>query len=151
ALLGKDEQALQAYVRSLPHDNIESLFTELWTTVRQTPLVSGQARSSASSDALSLSRLALSVAGCSEATAFQADAHSMMAYVLNANEQFEESINHYGPGLALLEQQGMFEKAARMRIGFVAALFMTGRYDKAMEEARKADDWFLKNHDEAGH
>src|SRR5438034_6938298 len=82
--------------------------------------------------------------------AFRAEAHRMMAYFLTANEEFEESIHHYGEAIALLEQQGVFDKAARARIGLVAALFMTGRYDQAMEEARRAEDWFLKNHDEDG-
>jgi len=150
ALLGKDEHSLSEYVRTLPHDNIESLFTELWKTVRETPLYGGQARNSATTDALSLSRLALSVAASSDAPSFQAEAHRMMAYVLNANERFEESIEHYRTATSLLEQEGFFDKAARNRIGFVAALFMTGRYDQAMEEARLAEKWFRENGDEAG-
>jgi len=149
-LLHKDEQALADYVGTLSQEHIQTLFSELWDSVRKTPLYAGQARSMASTDALSLSKLALSVASCLEAAAFRAEAERMMAYVLNANEQFEESIGHYSEAIALLEQQGAFDKAARTRIGFVAALFMTGRYDRGMQEAQRADDWLLKNHDEDG-
>src|SRR5438552_2919425 len=108
-LLEKDEPALHDYVSTLGQDQIQSLFTELWDTVRQTPLYAGQARSSASTQALALSRLALAVAACSQMAAFRAEAHRMMAYVLTANEEFEESIHHYGEAIALLEQQGVFD------------------------------------------
>src|SRR5690349_19294643 len=134
ALLEKDEQSLADYVGTLPQEHIQALFNELWDSVRKTPLYAGQARSTASADALSLSKLALSVSSCLEGAAFRAEAHRMMAYVLNANEQFEDSVGHYSDAIALLEQQGAFDKAARTRIGFVAALFMTGRYDRGTQE-----------------
>src|SRR6516162_5174712 len=142
-LLEKNEPALAECVRELGQEEIQGIFTELWDRVRQTTHYAGQARSSSSSDALSLSRLALAIATRREGEAFRSEAHRMMAFVLNAHEQFEESLYHYTEALRLMELEGAFAKAARARIGFVAALFMTGRYSEAMEEARRADAWFL--------
>src|SRR5262249_10875951 len=60
-------------------------------------------------------------------------------------------ILHYMQAIIVLEKTGAFQKAARTRLGLIAALFMTGRYQQALEEGRRADDWFLKNGDQDGH
>src|SRR5437762_13581740 len=75
----------------------------------------------------------------------------MIAYVLNANEQYEQTILHYMEAIMLLEQSGELHKVARTRLGLVSALFMTGRYEQALEEGRRADEWFIKSGDQDGH
>src|SRR5262245_21247952 len=150
-LLEKSDHDLQQYVNSIHGERLDDLFAQMWENIRQMQLFGGQARSAASTEALAFAQLALSVASHSNSENLQAEAHSMMAYVLNANEQYEQAILHYMEGIMLLERVGAFQKVARTRLGLISALFMTGRYEQALEEGRRADEWFLKNGDEDGH
>jgi CHAT domain-containing protein len=149
-LLDKSDQDLQDYVRAIASDGLESLFNEMWDTIRRVQLFAGQARNEASSEALSFSRLAMSVATHSNSSNLQAEAHRMMAYALNANELYEDAIVHYMQAIILLEKEQSFQKAARTRLGLIAALFMTGHYQEALDESKKAGEWFLKNGDRDG-
>jgi len=151
SLLEKNDQDLQQYVSDIESDHLTELFSQMWDSIRQRQLFGGQARSTASAEALSFSELALSVANHSKSEDLRAEAHRMMAYVLNANERYEQAIIHYIEAIGLLEGAGELQKVARTRLGLIAALFMTGRYEQAREEGRRADDWFLKNGDEDGH
>ena len=151
SLLEKDERDLQQYVSAIESEHLAELFSQMWDDIRQMQLFGGQARSMASAEALAFSELALSVANHSKSDNLRADAHRMMAYVLNANERYEQAIIHYMEAIMLLDGFGEFQKVARTRLGLIAALFMTGRYEQALEEGRRADDWFLKNGDEDGH
>jgi len=150
ALFDKSEQDLKEYVRATAGDRLESLFDELWDSIRRVQLFAGQARDETSSEAFSFSRLAMSVATHSNSTTLRAEAHRMMAYVLNANELYEEAIGHYMQAIVLLEMEQSFQKAARTRLGLIAALFMTGRYQEALVEGEKAAEWFIKNGDRDG-
>ena len=151
SLLEKNEQDLQQYVSSSPNDHLQNLFTEMWGAIRQVQMFGGTARTAASSEALTLAQLALQVATFSNIDSLRAEAHRMMAYVLTANEQYEDSLSHYGEAIALWKKEGSFPKVARAQLGSISALFMTGRYEQAVEEAQRADEWFLKNNDEDGH
>jgi len=135
-LLEKNDDDLLAYVSSAEEDHLQTLFEEIWNGVRQAPLFAGQPCSTASAEALSLSRLAMSLAKLSEIKTLLAEGHRMMAYVLNASEQYEAAIAEYTQAILLLEGLGLLQKAARTRLGLIAALFMTGRYDHAIEEAK---------------
>jgi CHAT domain-containing protein len=150
-LLEKSDKDLQKYVSAIPVDHVEQLFAQMWENIRRMQLFGGQARSAASIEATAFSQLALSVATFSNSETLTAEAHRMAAYVLNANEQYEEAIRHYTEAIILLDKTGALQKAARTRLGFLAALFMTGRYEQAIEEGRRADEWFLKSGDEDGH
>jgi len=150
-LLSKNESDLQRYVTALDSCDLEGLFTEMWDAIRQVKLYAGQPRNAASAEALALSHLALSVAEHSGAEPLKAESHRMMAYVLNADEQYDQSISHYTRAIEFFEKESMGDKAARTRIGLIAALFMTGQYQAAIDEAQKADAWFLANGDEDGH
>src|SRR5437867_6188196 len=150
-LLAKSDRDLQQYVSGIHDQHLEELFGQMWDSIRQMQLFGGQARSAASTEALASSQLALSVATHSTSETLRAEAHRMMAYVLNANEQYEEAILHYMEAIILLEKAGAFQKVARTRLGLIAALFMTGRYEQAFEESRRAGEWFSKNGDEDGH
>src|SRR5881397_1101426 len=91
-LLEKSDQDLKQYVSAIQDDHLEQLFAQIWNSIRQMQLFGGQARSAASTEALASSQLALSVATHSTSETLRAEAHRMMAYVLNANEQYEEAI-----------------------------------------------------------
>src|SRR6516162_10656131 len=109
-LLDKSDQDLQDYVRAIASDGLESLFNEMWDTIRRVQLFAGQARNEASSEALSFSRLAMSVATHSNSSNLQAEAHRMMAYALNANELYKDAIVHYMQAIILLEKEQSFQK-----------------------------------------
>ena len=151
ALLEKTEQDLQQYVTALPGDDMQGLFTEMWNSLREIQMYGGSARTEASAKALSLAQRALQVATIARSDNYRAEAHRMMAYVLTANEQYEESLHHYAPAIALWEREGNHAKVARARLGSISALFMTGRYEQGIEEAKLADEWFVKSNDMDGH
>jgi CHAT domain-containing protein len=150
SLLEKDERDLRDYVSSTETDHLQTLFEEIWQAIRQVPLFGGQPRGSTSNEALLMSRLAKSLAECSRSEALLAEAHRMMAYVLNASEEYESAIAEYIHAILYLERLGLHQKAARTRLGLVAALFMTGRYEQALEEGKRAEDWFRKAGDDDG-
>jgi CHAT domain-containing protein len=149
-LLDKSERELRDYVNAIPTDGLQDLFNQMWDAIRRVQLFAGQARNESSSQALSFSRLAMSVASHLKSTDLQAEAHRMMAYVLNANELYEEAILHYMQAILLLEKAGSSQKAARTRLGLIAALFMTGHYQEALEEGERAASWFIRNGDRDG-
>jgi len=73
----------------------------------------------------------------------------MMAYALNANEEYELSISHYRDALESLDvTDGKQEIAARTRLGLIAALLMSGRYSEALQTGESAQAWFLANGDD---
>src|SRR5207249_5437039 len=91
SLLEKDDRDLEQYVRTIEDREFEALFAQIWNNIRQTQLFGGQAQSARSSEALAFARLALSVASHSNVQTLRAEAHRMMAYVLNANERYEQA------------------------------------------------------------
>src|ERR1051326_8077901 len=86
-LLEKDDRELEQYVRTIQDAEFETLFAQMWNNIRQKQLFGGQAQSTASSEALAFARLALPVASHSNSQTLRAEAHPMMAYVLNANKR----------------------------------------------------------------
>src|SRR5437867_2549459 len=150
-LLNKNDSDLQRYITALKPRDLNGLFTETWDAIRQVKLYAGQPRNAASTEALALSHLALSIAEHCGTEALKAESHRMMAYVLNADEQYDQSISHYTTAIEFFEKQNNGDKVARTRIGLIAALFMTGQYQAAIEQAQKADAWFLANGDQDGH
>ncbi len=150
-LLEKTESDLQTYVTAIPSGDLENLFAEMWNTIRQIQMYGGSARTEASVQALSLSQLALQIGTFSNSDNLRAEAHRMMAYVLTANEQYEESLHHYAQAIVFWEKEDNSAKVARARLGSISALFMTGRYEQGIEQAHLADEWFVKNNDEDGH
>ena len=151
SLLNKNESDLQSYVTTLDEGDLEGLFSQMWDAIREVKLYAGQPRNAASTEALTLSHLAFAIASHSGVEPLRAESHRMMAYVLNADEQYDESISHYTKAIEFFEKESTGDKAARTRIGLIAALSMTGQYQTAIEEAEKADQWFLANRDEDGH
>src|SRR2546428_10872229 len=128
----------------------ELAFQEIWTAVKKEKLIAGQPRSESTVRALGFGRLAMSVAEETAEPRWEAEACSIMAYVLNANESYPDSLPYYERAVQILEASGREAQAARIRIGYVYAVVMSGRSQEAIQIARAADSWFLKNGDEMG-
>src|SRR3989304_1842760 len=73
-----------------------------------------------------------------------------MAHTLNADERYEQSTDYYQKAISLFETTGAAEQAARTRLGFMAALYMMGKYDEAMRVADSAERWFQANNHLSG-
>ena len=95
---------------SVPEDQLQALFAEAWETIRQMPFFGGQPTSGATNEALNISRLVLSIARHSGTDALISEGHRMMAYVLNACEQYEEAVLEYIQAIPMLESQGLHQK-----------------------------------------
>jgi CHAT domain-containing protein len=150
ALLGKTEDDLRKYAQAMTGDGLNALFGRMWEAIRGEHLFAGQARDEKSSEALSFSRVAMTLAGHSNSASLRAEAHRMMAYVLNANELYDDAILHYTQAIMLLQNEQSFQMAARTRLGLIAALFMTGHYQEAIQEGNRAASWFRKSGDHDG-
>ena len=131
--------------------NPELAFQEIWAAVKKEKLIGGQPRSESSVRALDFGRLALSIAGATAEPRWEAEASSIMAYVLNANESYADSLPYYERAIQILEGSGREAQAARIRLGYVYAMLMSGRAQDAIQIARVANEWFLRNGDEVGH
>jgi CHAT domain-containing protein/tetratricopeptide (TPR) repeat protein len=138
SLLLKGEDYVRSYAATATSAQLSEIFEAMWSEIRAANLTSGQPRGSASSEKVSLARLAVSLANSSVDPLLQADSHRMMAYTLNANEEYEDSLIHYRHALQIFDAAGRVEVAARTRLGFVAALKAIGRYTEAIEVAECA-------------
>jgi len=149
--LPRDPEAVKFAGKFGTCKNAELIFEEIWATVKQEKLVAGQPRSGASMRALGLGRLALSIAESTGELQWEAEACSIMAYVLNANESYSDSLSYYEQAVEKLEAVGRHAQAAHVRLGYIYALAMSGRSQDAIRIAGAADAWFLQNGDETGH
>src|SRR5438552_2361293 len=104
-LLNKNESDLQSYVTTLDEGDLQGLFSQMWDAIREVKLYAGQPRNAASTEALTLSHLAFAIASHSGVEPLRAESHRMMAYVLNADEQYDESISHYTKAIAFFEKE----------------------------------------------
>jgi CHAT domain-containing protein/tetratricopeptide (TPR) repeat protein len=150
-LILKDEEAVRSYARSVPHDSVKELIDELWNDIRAANFCGGQPRSQASIDGVMLARLGLSVADCSNDEFLKAEAWSMMAYTLNANEDYTECLTFYARCIESFEKIGQHARAARTRLGYMTALSMVGQHDEAIRIGLIANDWFQQNGDSLRH
>src|SRR5206468_3861728 len=107
-------------------------------------------RSAESERGVSLARACLQVATIAGNQGLLLLSWRMLAYSLTANEQYEESLPQHELAIDGLEAAGDAGQAARARLGYIAALFHTGRYEEALAVAAVAEDWFKKNNDEVG-
>ncbi len=74
----------------------------------------------------------------------------MMAYALNVNEEYVESLSYYRQAIDALEQAGDEERATRIRLGFIHALSMAGESREALNVGLKVARFFRKQKDLAG-
>jgi tetratricopeptide (TPR) repeat protein len=133
-----------------PEQELQQTFDRIWGEIREAKLYSGQPRNQASLKSVALAEYALRLAEESGRERFLVEAWRMLAYCLNANEQYKESISYYKKTIEKLEQMGQHELAARTSLGYVGALSYAGQYNEAINAAASAEQWFVKSRDERG-
>ncbi|MBI4473632.1 MAG: tetratricopeptide repeat protein [Acidobacteria bacterium] len=138
------------YVQSNPVSQLRTEIGEVWDSIRGQKLYSGQPRSVQSEQTITRALMALNVATQANDRAMMAEASRLMAHTLNAAERYDESLEHYRKAIDLFEGQNAGEAAARTRLGYMAALYMTGRYDEAIRVADDASRWFRENNNFQG-
>jgi CHAT domain-containing protein len=130
---------------------LQQVFAEIWGRIRQKSLYGGQPSSGNSNRGVELAQLALFVATHTGDGQLFIEAWCMMAYTLNANEQYAESVEYYRLAIGGLERTQDYARAARNRLGYLTALSMIGRYDEAVETGLLAKRWFLATADHEGY
>jgi len=128
---------------------LEQLFDQMWGQVRQANLSSGQPRSGSSRESLAIARQALALATESQDNRHLVEAWCMMAYALNANEEWVEAVPYYRQAIQALERAGDEQRAARIRLGFMNALSLTGQSREALTVGHEAARLFREQHDSA--
>src|SRR5437016_14419694 len=127
------------------------LLASMWIELRSSHMISGQPGGTKSGEGAALAQKALAIASTTTDCGVQAEAHRMVAYALNANEQYEDSIEHYQQALGTLDTvRGKEELSARTRLGLIGALLMSGRYSEAIQTAELAHQWFSSSGDDGG-
>src|SRR5437867_7488933 len=143
-LLGKSDEDLRAWTLSQDLSALQQTLDEIWQEIRTAHLYAGQPRSAESERGVSLARACLQVATIAGNQGLLLLSWRMLAYSLTANEQYEESLPQHELAIDGLEAAGDAGQAARARLGYIAALFHTGRYEEALAVAAVAEDWFKK-------
>src|ERR1700751_4085654 len=115
-LILKNQQEIRSYAKSAGNASVKELLDELWQKIRSAKFCAGQPRSHSSTEAVNLARLAVTVAEGSDDEYLRAEAWSMMAYTLNANENYKESMTYYGKCIESFEKTGARDRAARTRL-----------------------------------
>jgi tetratricopeptide (TPR) repeat protein len=149
-LLNRTEEELRAWALSQDPSALHQTFNEIWEEIRQAHLYAGQPRNADSERGVALARVCLQIATHLADDRLIVLSWRMLAYSLTANEQYDESLPYYASTIHALDADGDTTQAARVRLGYIAALFHTGRYQEALAVAVVAEDWFKKNNDEVG-
>ncbi len=149
-LLNRTEEDLRDWTLSQDLSALQKTLDEIWQQIRNGHLYAGQPRSVESERGVSLAKACLQIAAHSGNDRLLVQSWRMLAYTLTANEQYEESLPYYECSVSGLQAMGEARPAARARLGYIAALFHTGRYQEALVVAAVAEDWFKKNNDEEG-
>jgi CHAT domain-containing protein len=132
-------------------EDLGRVFDSFWTEIRSFNLYAGQPSNRQSELAVSIARDAVRLATETANPDFLLQAHDMMRYGLTANEQNLEAIPYYESVIAGYEARGNMARAVRVRIGYVEALWRTGRYNDAFSVARIAERWLKENEDKEGY
>jgi tetratricopeptide (TPR) repeat protein len=148
-LLSKTDEQLQVWALAEAPSVIQQTINEIWHQIRNTRLYAGQPRSSESEQGVSLAKACLQVATHLKNEQLIILSCQMLAYSLNANEQYTESLPFYARVIDAFDARDPGQ-AARVRIGYVSALFHIGQYREALAVASVAEDWFKKNNDQVG-
>ncbi len=141
---------LKTYAASNDGTRLHDEIGEVWKSIRGQNLYSGGPRSLQTDQAIARSMTALKLASQTNDRALLAEACRLMAHALNADERYEQSTDYYQKAISLFETTGAGEQAARTRLGFMAALYMMGKYDEAIREAESAERWFQANNHLSG-
>src|SRR5688572_7374139 len=131
---------------------LKKAFEKFWDEIRGSQLYAGQPRSTQSGAGVRLAEEALRLAKETAEDDFLLEAWRMMAYSLSADERWLDAIPYYEQAISGYESRGEHAFAARrLRIGFVSALMLAGRYDAALEAAAVAEHWLVKSEDREGY
>ena len=146
-LLNKTGDDLRAWAVSQDRFALGRTFNEIWEQIRKARLYAGQPRSAVSEQGVALAKVCLQIATDLRKEELVTLSCRMLAYSLTADERYDESLPFYNRAIDSLEAAGDHGQAARVRIGYVAALFHVGRHEDALAAASVAEDWFKKNND----
>ena len=131
---------LRNYVESSDGKRLRSEIAEAWESIDKPPPHKAIARSLA----------VLKLASQTNDRVLMAEACRLVAHSLNADEQYEPSIEYYQKAIALFEGAGLGELAAQTRLGSMVALYMTGKYEEAATAAAASEQWFSASNDLSG-
>ena len=145
------EEEVRAWVLSQDPSAFEGTLEEIWQQIRNAHFYAGQPRSTESKRGVSAARVCLEIATNSGNGRLEVQAWRMLAYTLTADERYEESLPYYEQAIHGLEAAGNASQSSRARLGYIAALFHTGRYREALVVGAIAEDWFKENNDEVGY
>jgi len=123
-------------------NGLREAFEKFWAQIRGSQIYGGQPRNSDTAAGVSLAQEALHLATEARNAELLLDAWAMMAYTLNANEQWTDAIPYYERAIREYKRRGESLPAARLHIGYVLALTHLGRYDEALKAADAAEAAF---------
>jgi tetratricopeptide (TPR) repeat protein len=133
-------------------EDLKQTFERFWTEIRSGQLYAGQPRNKQSSAGVKVAEEAFRLAREAEDEELLLEAGRMMAYSLSADERWLDAIPYYEQAIRGYEARGEHVFAARrVRIGYVSALMLAGRYDTALEAARVAEHWLKEGGDDEGY
>src|SRR5215475_1844717 len=131
-LLKVSDSELSAWVEARDSAALKQTLRDIDSEIRGARLTGGQPRGHSSASSVDLARLALRIAETANDKHLLIEAWRMLAYSLNADEQFEESLPYYAKAIPGLESLGDFSLAARTRLGYLGALKEAGKYGEAL-------------------
>ncbi len=127
---------------------LRETFEEFWAQIRGSQMYVGQPRNSDTAAGVNLAQEALNLAAEAENEELLLEAWAMMAYTLNANEQWSDALPYYERAIRRYEMRAEPLPAARLHIGYVGALTHLGRYDDALQAGEAAEVAFKKAGDQ---
>jgi CHAT domain-containing protein/tetratricopeptide (TPR) repeat protein len=147
-LLNASASDLQKWVTSQDPEALRLALRTIDSEIRNANLTGGQPRGMSSAGSVDLARFGLRIAEATADDRLLAEAWRMLAYSLNADEQFQEALAFYEKAIPALEKLGDFPLAARTRLGYLGALKEVGKYAEALQVAGAAEQWFSEHHDD---
>jgi CHAT domain-containing protein len=130
------------------NETLRETFEKYWAQIRGSHIYAGQPRNSDTAASVHLAEDALQRATQAQDDESLVDAWEMMAYTLNANEQWSEALPYYERAIRRHEIRGEPQRAAKVHIGYVWALFHLGRYEDALTAASAAEATFKETGDQ---
>jgi hypothetical protein len=134
-LLKASESELKEWVATQSVETLQKTLGAIDREIRGAMLTGGQPRGTSSATNVDLARMALRIAEIGHKRLLVA-AWRMLAYSLNADEEFEQSLHYYALAIPGLDSLGELPLAARTRLGYLDALKETGNYGEAPSSRR---------------
>ena len=148
--MSRNDPYLKTYADSKDASHLRDEIAETWQSLRSRNFYSGGPRSAQTDQAINRAITALKIASETNDRLMLAEACRLMAHTLNADEQHEQSLDYYEKAILLFENVGAGEQAARTRLGHMADLYMTGKYEESLATGVTAERWFQANNHPTG-